>query len=236
MTLAWIPVEMATFAALLLGGSGSGVRLGFWDFSTGFQLLRWSAYLGVAAAGCAVVLLAIPKTRARRLPHLVAALAVGLVVAYVPWHWLQQAKAAPAIHDITTDTDNPPTFSAVIPLRTGAQNPVDYGGAKTAELQHHGYPDITPLILPVSTDAAFNKALDAARQMGWEVVAADATAGRIEATATTAWFGFKDDVVIRITPAPPGSRVDVRSLSRVGGGDVGTNAKRVRAYLAKLAP
>jgi uncharacterized protein (DUF1499 family) len=149
---------------------------------------------------------------------------------------LQQAKAAPPIHDITTDTDNPPAFSAVIPLRTGAQNPVDYGGAKIAELQHRGYPDLTPLILAVTPDAAFNKALDAARQMGWEVVAADATTGRIEANATTLWFGFKDDIVVLITPAPSGSRIDVRSLSRVGGSDVGTNAKRVRAYLAKLAP
>ncbi len=70
--------------------------------------------------------------------------------------------------------------------------------------------------------------------MGWEIVAADSTAGRIEATATTAWFGFKDDVVIRVRPANGGSRVDVRSLSRVGVGDVGTNAKRIRAYLGVL--
>jgi len=72
--------------------------------------------------------------------------------------------------------------------------------------------------------------------MGWDLVAADATAGRIEATDTTFWFGFKDDVVIRVRPAHGGSRVDVRSLSRVGVGvgDVGTNAKRIRAYLDVL--
>ena len=70
--------------------------------------------------------------------------------------------------------------------------------------------------------------------MGWDLVEANATAGRIEATDTTFWFGFKDDVVIRVTPADGGSRVDVRSLSRVGGGDAGTNAKRIRAYLDLL--
>ena len=71
--------------------------------------------------------------------------------------------------------------------------------------------------------------------MGWQIVDANAREGRIEATATTFWFGFKDDVVVRIVPAPGGSRVDVRSVSRVGVSDVGANAKRVRDFLQKLA-
>jgi uncharacterized protein (DUF1499 family) len=70
--------------------------------------------------------------------------------------------------------------------------------------------------------------------MGWEIVAADPAAGRIEATATTLWFGFKDDIVVRVSAAEQGSRIDVRSVSRVGRSDVGTNAKRIREYLAKL--
>ena len=67
------------------------------------------------------------------------------------------------------------------------------------------------------------------------LVAAEAADGRIEATDTTFWFGFKDDVVVRVQPADNGSRIDVRSESRVGKSDVGTNARRIRAYLAKLA-
>jgi uncharacterized protein (DUF1499 family) len=78
------------------------------------------------------------------------------------------------------------------------------------------------------------RALDAARSLGWEVVASDAATGRIEATATSRWFGFKDDVVVRIRPEGAGSRVDVRSMSRVGVGDLGANAERVREFLAKL--
>jgi uncharacterized protein (DUF1499 family) len=92
-----------------------------------------------------------------------------------------------------------------------------------------------PLTLELPPPAAFNRALDAARRMGWDIVAADNRAGRIEATATTIWFAFKDDVVIRVTPSANGSRIDVRSLSRVGKGDLGTNARRVRAYLASLS-
>jgi uncharacterized protein (DUF1499 family) len=71
--------------------------------------------------------------------------------------------------------------------------------------------------------------------MGWELVASDSAAGRIEATATTPWFGFKDDVVVRVRPDGSGSRIDVRSVSRVGKSDVGANAKRIRTYLADIA-
>ena len=81
---------------------------------------------------------------------------------------------------------------------------------------------------------AVQKAIDAARALGWEVVASDAAAGRVEATDTTSWFGFKDDIVVRVRPQPGGSRVDVRSASRVGRSDVGKNAERVRDFLARL--
>jgi uncharacterized protein (DUF1499 family) len=74
----------------------------------------------------------------------------------------------------------------------------------------------------------------AAEGMGWEVVGRDADTGRIEAVDTTRWFGFKDDIAIRVTPAGAGSRIDVRSKSRVGRGDLGTNARRIRAYLQRL--
>ena len=85
-----------------------------------------------------------------------------------------------------------------------------------------------------SPGAAFARALASARAMGWTLVAADSAAGRIEAIATTRWFGFKDDVVVRIEPDPAGSRVDVRSVSRVGGSDVGTNARRIRKFLGEM--
>jgi uncharacterized protein (DUF1499 family) len=89
-------------------------------------------------------------------------------------------------------------------------------------------------MLPVPPGAAFHVALAAARDMGWTIVASDSASGRIEATATTTWFGFKDDVVVRIGPDPKGSRVDVRSESRVGGSDVGTNAARIKKYEQRL--
>ena len=144
-------------------------------------------------------------------------------------------RACRAIHDITTDTDRPPQFVGVVPLRADAPNPVEYGGPELAAQQRQGYPDTSAAVAAVAAEPGVRpRAGHGARQMGWEIVASDPQSGRIEATDTTFWFGFKDDVVIRVAPAPDGSRVDVRSLSRVGLSDVGTNAARIRKFLAAL--
>jgi uncharacterized protein (DUF1499 family) len=235
MKAARLPVVLALMSAALLAASGYGARFGAWDFRFGFELLRWSLYAGLATAALVVAFLLLPRLRAGRWPVLVAALAVGIAVAFFPWQWMQTARSVPPINDITTDTENPPVFVAIVPLRAGAPVPAAYPGEATAAAQRRAYPDIHPLELAAPPAEAFARALDAARRMGWEIVAADAGAGRVEATATTPWFGFRDDVVVRVTPTTAGSRIDVRSVSRVGKSDLGTNARRVRAYAAMLA-
>ena len=144
------------------------------------------------------------------------------------------AHRAPPIHDITTDTENPPKFVAIVKLRKDASNPVEYGGQQVAKLQRMAYPDIGPLIIDDSPARAFELAFETAQKMGWEIANADTDNGLIEATATTFWFGFKDDVAIRITAQEHGSRIDVRSVSRVGISDIGTNAKRIRTFVKLL--
>jgi uncharacterized protein (DUF1499 family) len=147
----------------------------------------------------------------------------------------QVAQQVPPIHDITTDTEDPPRFAAVLPLRKNATNPVDYGGPEIAAQQHTAYPDIQPLTLPIPRHQAFVQALQTAEAMGWAIVATNPGEGQIEATDTTFWFGFKDDIVVRVQARGDGSRVDVRSVSRVGKSDVGTNAQRIRAYSRRLS-
>jgi uncharacterized protein (DUF1499 family) len=221
-------------AAAILAGLGS--RWGWWHFRTGFQILTWAAYGGLAAAAVSIVgiVMALVRTPRRGLLPALIGLALGLLVAGIPWQLKLTAQRVPPIHDITTDTENPPAFVAVVPLRKDAPNPADYGGSETAAQQLAAYPDVKPVLLTVSPEQAFVKALAAAGDMGWEIVEAKSTEGRIEATDTTFWFGFKDDVVVRIRAADHGSRIDVRSVSRVGKSDVGTNAKRIRAYLERL--
>ncbi len=227
MSMAWLrslAVIVALIGALLLLASGLGVRLGLWTYGTGFALLRYAGYTGIAAGVLALVALFLPQGRARWIAALLVALGVGAATAYLPYSVQQHARSAPLINDITTDTEKPPQFNKQL----------SYGGPQVAEQQRKAYPDIQPAVLAAGPEVAFARALAAARAMGWEIVDAQPKEGRIEATATTFWFGFKDDVVVRITPLATGSRIDVRSKSRVGGGDTGTNAQRVRAYLKRL--
>lgn len=229
-----ITLAVAVLSALLLLFSGPGTRFGIWDYGTGFLLMRVAFFAGVATVICAVLLLLVPKTRAAGLTPLVLAVVIGLSCAYVPWNGVRTARALPFIHDITTDTESPPSFVAILPLRAGAPNPPEYPGEGVAEQQRAGYPDLATLVLEMPEEQAFGLALSSAAAMGWEIVASVPDEGRIEATDTTFWFGFKDDVVIRVEGSTAGSRVDMRSKSRVGSSDVGANAARIRAFFDRL--
>ncbi len=234
--LTWLTLlgGMLSAAAALLAGPayrGSVLSLG-----SAFLVLRWATIAAIAGAGLALLaggLLWLAGARRGR-AITVAAIVVNALVAGPPLYLYRQAQSLPNIHDISTDTFDPPRFVAVLPLRQGARNPVDYQ-AETGEQQRRGYPDIVPLVLAVPPAQAFERAERIARAMGWQIVAAVPDELRIEATATTLLFGFKDDVVIRIRPQGHGSLVDMRSLSRIGGSDIGTNARRIRSFLDELA-
>jgi len=216
--------------------AGFGSRWHWWHFRTGFTMLQWGGYGALLATAVSLIgaILAGTTHLRRGLVASLAGLLIALIVASVLWSWKQTALRVPPIHDITTDTDNPPAFAAILPLRADAANPAEYGGPEIAAQQKKGYPNLAPLTLPLPPAQAYEIARSAADKMCWKIVASNPAEGRIEATDTTFWFGFKDDIIIRITPTSDGSRIDVRSVSRVGRSDVGTNAKRIEKYLRKV--
>jgi len=120
-----------------------------------------------------------------------------------------------------------------VPLRADAENPLERAPLLATQ-QRESYPDLAPVTISLPPDRVFNRALDLIQRLGWETVGADQAAGRIEATDTSTWFGFKDDVVVRVTPWGAGSRVDVRSVSRVRRNDGGEGARRIQEFLAAL--
>ena len=234
MTLGFLTYGIAGLALLLLCAAGPLYRIGLLSLASAFTVLRWGVYVGIAAMAAALLTGGLAYRRGERLGVVLAGVAfiAGLVTVGIPLQWLRSARRVPPIHDLTTDLENPPTFVAVVPLRVDA-NSLDRPPT-LAEQQRKGYPDLAPVTLRAAQDQAFDRALAAAQELGWLIVTADKSTGRIEATDTTRWFGFKDDVVVRLTPWGSGTRVDVRSVSRVGVSDTGTNARRIQRYLAEL--
>jgi uncharacterized protein (DUF1499 family) len=233
--LAWVGLGVAAVCGIAELLAGPGYRLGWWRLGPGFQIVRWAVIVDLVAIviALAAAVLACSAHARRALFVSLAGLIVSVVVAGPPLYLWRQAEGLPHIHDITTDTDNPPHFVAVVPLRKDARNSTDYGAA-TAALQKRGYPDIGPAMLSVPPAQALQLAERAARSMGWDIVAVAPDDLRIEATDTTLLFGFKDDIVIRVSANGSGSRIDARSLSRIGVGDLGTNAKRIRSFMREI--
>jgi len=223
-----------------------GSKFGVWDWKFGFGVLsrKIAPYVMLASLifGFLSLILAI-AVRPRR-GFFTAALAILIPVAAGVHSKSVQKMAGelPLIHDITTDTQNPPTFSATmaeIRAKTEGVNTLDYVGKKdlrekklVSVLQTRDYPDVRPLVMSDDVEVVFAEAKQVALQMGWDIVNEDAASGKLEATASTFWYGFKDDVVIRVRPSEGGGSVlDIRSVSRVGASDLGANAARVKTFL-----
>ncbi len=228
-----LAVGLISGAAALL--AGPGYRLDWLSLGAGLKTMGGAAaaaVVGLIVAVAALVLLLRSGARRAR-PLAVVAIVLNALVAGPPLFMYGRLQTLPHIHDVSTDTVDPPAFVVALEARKGAPNPVTYL-PQTASEQRRGYPDIVPLKLDVAPPEAFARAERAARAMGWHILSVSPGDLRIEATDTTLLFGFKDDIVIRVRPQPTGSVVDVRSESRVGGSDFGANAHRIRAFLSKM--
>jgi uncharacterized protein (DUF1499 family) len=207
----------------------AGSRNGLVGYREAFGALRWIGQIGAATLLAAIVALLV-SLKSRSGGTLYASVAAILMALMVGAMVLNEAAPPPGplMNDITTDLDDPPRFNAVIPLRAPNDNPIEY--AETAANQRQVHPEVQAIETALAPPAAYARALQIAQSMGWDIVAADQAAGTIEAVDTTPFFRFKDDVVIRIRAAQMGSRVDLRSHSRVGRSDLGKNAARIMQY------
>lgn len=234
-------VATALVAAL---GTGSGV----WGYSAGLGALRYALYAAVAGGVLAAVAFVISRRSGIRTGrmNLLAVAVSALFVTYLG-NQIAVARSVPAIHDVATDLDDLPRFAALTVRPDNLDKIPDNGRPELAAmdpesrwkaLHREAYGDLRPLRLAASPAATVRRVERLARERGWTVAQVDARAGTVEATVTTLFFRFKDDVVIRVRPDPArpgGSVVDMRSISRVGGSDVGVNAARIRSFLADLA-
>ncbi|HBX73347.1 MAG TPA: DUF1499 domain-containing protein [Halieaceae bacterium] len=229
-----LPAWLLTFTALLLLALPVAVlvvRAGLWQ--QGLLLYALACLLATVSALILALLCVLPRYRSQR-----KQLLLGIACA-LPGTLLFLSLAAgrgdyPAIHDITTDLSDPPTFSHAATLRGPESNSLDIK-PDSLGAQQEAYPDLQSLRSERSARNAYRHALAIAEQLGWEVVWQDPDAWRFEAVDTTAIMGFKDDVAVRIRSTADGSVVDLRSVSRVGVGDIGANAQRIRAFQTAFA-
>lgn len=220
-------------SVVLLISAPLGYRFGLTGLGPAFGSLAL-AVLGAAIVLVVSFVMVIVTTRKglvdNRQQLVIAALFSLLpLLAAVPQYF--KVSAVPAIHDISTDLQEPPMFDAVLAERGEFSNDLNLEPHE-AEQQQGAYPDVLPVTSTLAVEDAISRSVAVLEQMGMRVINVDIDAGRVEAVATTFWFGFKDDVVVRVRANNEGSRIDVRSVSRVGQSDLGANAERVRSFIA----
>ncbi len=225
--LGWGAVLFGLASILLLAASALGYRQDWWPVLRALDVASWGAWAAIAGAALAMAALGLGLARGRSGGGIaVLGLVLSLPVLIAAGAWQYATLTTPPINDISTDTEDPPVFWFTA-------TPSDYP-AQNAEPQRAAYPDVRPLETPVSADEAFAAALALVEERGWEVLSADPAESQIEAIATSRVFGFEDEVAIRFSETDTGTRIDMRSRSRLGQIDRGANARRIEAYLADL--
>ena len=225
-------------APVLMGVSALGTSMGVWPFTVGLLLLVGAFLLAVMGMIGALVSLYLSRKPGREGDRSLALIGLALcaVVAAVFLFYALPGFKVPPIHDISTDVASPPDFSPALQTARGSTANALVRSAEVDAAQQLAYPDLAPIAATTAADESYQRALKVVGVLGWEVVNSVPGEGRIEATATTRWMGFKDDIVIRVrASAAGGSVLDLRSVSRVGVGDAGANAARIRAFTQRFA-
>lgn len=254
-----ITLALAIIAPLIFVFAAVGAKIGLWGWQLGLGPMTRQigpAFLTASLMGGVISLLLALLIKPRK--GLVIA-AIAILIPVIAFARLSQVRSTvatlPLIHDITTDTQDPPSFGASITAERAKDegvNTLDYVGKRAptrqrdadgqpvmklvSALQTQAYPEIRTLIINEPLDVTFGRAEQTARDLGWKIKESDVETGRIDATDVTFWYGFKDDVTIRLRPATGGgTRVDIRSVSRVGMSDIGANAARIKDFLDAMS-
>lgn len=229
-----ILVSLVSLSAFLLVAlPGPLYKYGVVDLGTAFTGFKFGVFAGIATL-ILLVLQIIFKRKTVTLGSTIMALLLSTIAIAIPLSMLNKGKSVPPIHDISTDLVNPPEFVAIAPLRADAPNPVEYAGVEVATQQRAAYPELQTLNYTQSKSELVEATKQVIDHLGWQLVNIDADQGIVEATDRTMWFGFKDDVIVRITDNGSKRLVDIRSKSRVGGSDLGKNAERIHDFTEEL--
>jgi uncharacterized protein (DUF1499 family) len=228
-----ITLIAGVLAILLLLLCGPLYQAEILSLKNAFLAMRIAVIVGAVAIVLALIQVVFMR-KTMSWPATGLAVLCAAVAIVIPLSMMNKAKSVPPIHDITTDLVNPPKFVAILPLRAGARNPAEYQGEEIAKQQRAAYPELKTQEYQQTTEQVFDAALAALKDMELELVNSDKNLGLIEAYDKTTFFGFIDDVVIRIQSNGQMTLLDARSKSRIGKSDIGKNAERLNALIAGI--
>lgn len=250
----WALLLVGLSPAILAALGAVGTKLGWFDWRVGFGDLAvgWApkaAFVGVGAGLIAVLVAALAG--ARRLWLAVALTLLAPVLTLGAFAQLKAQAARFPVHQVSTDVVDPPMpTAALLRMRGPGANPIERDPRREAragrpEVENwaddrvlrfaaDGCPGARTVRLPVPPAEAYARTRAAIGEAGLSMITDAPTAGVLEATHVSFWFEFKDDVMVRVRPQGEGSRVDIRSVSRIGGSDLGANCARVTRIVAGL--
>lgn len=220
--------RLALTLLLMLPLSVAGVRYGLFGYQVGLAVFALCCIGALLILLTMVVASLVPRYGDERRHALFGAL-IALPPVILMASLARGAGDYPPIHDIVTNPDDPPEFIVGKLVRTSEHNSLEIKPEVVA-IQREAYPDITTIVSELTTREAFARAEDTVDALGWNVYNSDFRKGLIEASYTSDWFGFVDDIVVDVRRRPGGTFIDLRSISRVGRGDLGANARRIRAF------
>ncbi len=224
-------VSLAAF--LLVTLPGPLYKFGLVELGTAFASFKYAVITGIAALILLMIQLLF-KRKTSSFTSAAVAIIFSLIAIIMPLRMMSTANSVPAIHDISTDLTTPPEFEAIAPLRADAPNSIEYAGNETAKQQSKAYPELQTLSYTQSKAVLVAAIEQTAQNLNWNLVNTDPNTGLIEATDSTLWFGFKDDVVVRVEDKGSERLVDIRSKSRIGSSDLGKNAERIGTFIKEL--
>lgn len=216
-------------------------RLGAIEYNVAYVLLAAGFAIALAALVLAVsAFVLIWNEGLKGLGSAIAAFLIAATILAVPLFEAVRSVNLPAISDITTDISEPPRFNAIAASRPRSANSPAYPGPEVAALQRAAYPAVRSAEFDAEPDEMFNVAAGLAEQFGWRILDSVSPRGGerdgyVEAVAQTALMGFREDISIRIRKIGNAVRIDMRSASRYGSRDFGSNARRIQSFMAQIA-